>query len=82
MCRRELLTPAKEFKSFEQKCRAVLDMNLFISAYPLLVYLLCFALEFNQLVKSGNENNIRAKIRKTKYRPLSKDFQECAPHVS
>jgi len=39
-------------------------MNLFISAYPLLVHLLCSALEFNQLVKSENENNIRAKIEK------------------
>jgi hypothetical protein len=39
-------------------------MNLFILACPLLVYLLCSALEFNQLVKSENENNIRAKIEK------------------
>jgi hypothetical protein len=39
-------------------------MNLFILAYPLLVCLLCSALEFNQLVKSENENNIRAKIQK------------------
>jgi hypothetical protein len=28
------------------------------------VYLLCSALEFNQMVKSENENNIRAKIKK------------------
>jgi len=39
-------------------------MNLFISVCPLLVYLLCSALEFNRLVKSENENNIRAKIEK------------------
>jgi hypothetical protein len=41
-------------------------VNLFISAYPLLVYLLCSALEFNQLVKLESENNIRAKIKKKK----------------
>jgi hypothetical protein len=40
-------------------------MNLFISAYPLPVF--CFALEINLLVKSENENNIRAKIKKKKH---------------